>query len=168
MLDIRNTPVTASPEALEGFEAALLDFQTYTGNPIGKIEETLEQQPAFVLGHLFRAVNYYLASERRFLPPAEEALGAETSYRRGVAFYTGREDVPDVHPHDVLTKFLKRKDRVWCVLKDKNHIQLYTNEKLPYDNPTYLVYKFGKKVIVTNKVPRGLKFLKLRSVNDPY
>jgi len=97
-----------------------------------------------------------------------EALGAETRYRRGVAFYVGREDVPDVHSHDALTKFLKRKDRVWCVLKDKNHRQLYTDTKKPYDNPTYLVYKIGKKVIVTNKIPPGMKYIKLRSVNDPY
>jgi len=97
-----------------------------------------------------------------------EVLGAETRYRRGVAFYTNREDTPDVHSHDVITKLLKRNERVWCIIKEKNHIQLYTDEKTPYDRPTYVVYQYGKKVLLTNKVPPGVKVLKVRTKNDPY
>ncbi|UCD55669.1 MAG: glycosyltransferase family 39 protein [Candidatus Omnitrophota bacterium] len=102
-----------------------------------------------------------------FAKPGEE-LGAETRYRRGVAFYMKKEDVLDVHRHHIITEFLLRKQRVWCVVKDKNHIQLYTDSTKGYDNPTYVMYKIGKKVIVTNKVSPGEKFLKLRSINDPY
>ena len=97
-----------------------------------------------------------------------EQLGAETRYRRGVAFYTKDEDILDVHKHHIITKFLLKKERVWCVIKDKNHIQLYTDDKRPYNKPTYVMYKFGKKVIITNKVLPGEKFLKIRSANEPY
>jgi len=96
--------------------------------------------------------------------PGEE-IGAETHYRRGVAFYTDREGIPDIHSHDSCTKFLNRKERVWGILKEKNHIQLYTDEKNPYKRTTYVVYKLGKKVIVTNKVPPDGKFLKVRTQN---
>ncbi len=95
-----------------------------------------------------------------------EILGAETQYRRGVAFYTSRENVPDVHPHHVMTKLLAGDARAWLIIKDKNHRQLYTDKKRPFKTPTYLVYKFGKKVIVTNKVPPGVEYIKVRSIND--
>jgi 4-amino-4-deoxy-L-arabinose transferase-like glycosyltransferase len=97
-----------------------------------------------------------------------EALGAETRYRRGIAFYTDKEDILDVHPHDVITKFLLKKERVWCVIKEKNHIQLYTDRKKPYNKPTYVMYRFGKKVIITNNAPPGVKVLKVRTIYDPY
>ena len=98
----------------------------------------------------------------------DEVFGAETDYRRGVAFYTGRIDVPDVHPHHVVTKLLEAKKRAFCVLKEKNHIQLYTNKEAPYNVPTYVLYKLGKKVLVTNNVPPGAEVLKTRSMNEPY
>ncbi|MFH1380936.1 MAG: glycosyltransferase family 39 protein [Candidatus Omnitrophota bacterium] len=96
------------------------------------------------------------------LASPDEKIGAETRYRRGVAFYTGREDVLDVHKHHILTKFLEEKDRNWCVLKEKNHRQIYENEDLPFSTPSYAVYQLGKQVIVTNKVLPGEKFLKMR------
>ena len=73
-----------------------------------------------------------------------DKLGAETRYRRGVAFYTDREDVIDVHPHHVITDLLPRKERIWCVLKEKNHIQLYTDDREPLKIPTHVIYKLGK------------------------
>ena len=97
-----------------------------------------------------------------------EKIGAEDQYQRGVAFYTGREDIIDVHPHNTITKLLPRKERVWCVIKEKNHIQLYTNKEKSYEHPTYVVYKLGKKVIITNKIPPDGKFLKKRTINEPY
>jgi len=95
-----------------------------------------------------------------------EKIGAETKFIRGVAFYTDSEDIINVHPHHVITKFLKRKDRVWCVLKEKNHVQLYEGRDRPYDKATYVVRRFGKKVIVTNEVPEDGKFLMMRSKDD--
>jgi len=94
-----------------------------------------------------------------FAGPGEK-IAAETKYVRGVAFYTGRENVPDIHPHHLMTGFLKSKDKVWCVIKEKNHNQLYEDTKRPFKTPTYVVYKLGKKVIVTNKMPVDRKFLK--------
>jgi 4-amino-4-deoxy-L-arabinose transferase-like glycosyltransferase len=94
-----------------------------------------------------------------------EPLGAETRYVRGIAFYTGKEDVLDVHAHHVITKFLDRDERVWCVVKEKNYNQLYDlydDNRKPYDKPTYVLYKLGKKVIVTNKMPPGLTYLQMR------
>ena len=101
------------------------------------------------------------------MKPGEE-LGAETHYRRGVAFYTNRENTPDIHSHSKCTKFLNRKERVWGILKEKNHEQLYEDKKNPYDRTTYVVYKLGKKVIITNKVPADGKFLKVRTKNAPH
>ncbi|MCK4463164.1 MAG: glycosyltransferase family 39 protein [Candidatus Omnitrophica bacterium] len=95
-----------------------------------------------------------------------ERIGVETCYRRGVAFYLDKEDIIDVHPHHVITKFLESKQRVWAVLKDKNHRQLYTDEKKPFRIPTYITYKFGKKVIITNKIPEDGKYIKRRSIDE--
>ena len=120
---------------------------------------------------IFPEIGKYEASKniseklRVFMKPGE-ALGAETRYRRGIAFYMDREDVPDVHKHHIIIKFLSRKERVWCVLKDKNHRFLYESRKKGYEKPTYVIYKFGKKVIMTNKIPDDGKFLKKRSMED--
>ncbi|NQU74657.1 MAG: glycosyltransferase family 39 protein [Candidatus Omnitrophica bacterium] len=97
---------------------------------------------------------------------ANEKIAAETKYVRGVAFHTGRENVPDIHPHHLMTGFLNSKDRVWCVLKEKNLNQLYDDKKRSFTTPTYVVYKLGKKVLVTNKVPPSGKFLKMRGKNE--
>ena len=97
-----------------------------------------------------------------------EQVGAETDYRRGVAFYLKNEDVIDVHKHHIITQFLNKKERVWCIIKDKNHVQLYTDSRTPYDKPTYVVYKYGKKVIITNIFPEGIEYIKIRSKSDPY
>lgn len=122
---------------------------------------------------VFPEIGKYAASKEitkhlmDFAKPGE-TLGAETRYRRGVAFYANREDVLDVHSHNVITKLLIKPKRAWCVLKEKNHIQLYTDEEKPYHHPTYVIYKLGNKIIITNKVPLDGKFLKRRSIDEPY
>jgi len=95
-----------------------------------------------------------------------EKFGAETKYVRGIAFYMDTEDVLDIHPHHVMTDFLDKKERVWCLMKEKNHRQLYEARERPYLKPTYIVYQFGKKVIVTNKIPDDGVFLKMRSKDE--
>ena len=102
------------------------------------------------------------------LATPEEIIGAETQYRRGVAFYTGREDVPDVHKHHIITTLLSKPERVWCVIKEKNHIQLYSDPKRHYYKPTYVIYQLGKKVILTNNPPAGVPVLKVRTKDEPY
>jgi len=91
-----------------------------------------------------------------------EAFGAETDYTRGVAFYTDREDIPDVHRHHIITEFLKRKDRVWAVIKIKNYNQIYDDETRFFDKRTYVMYELGKKLIATNKIMPGEKFIRAR------
>ena len=98
----------------------------------------------------------------------DDIIAVETRYIRGVAFYTGRLDIPNAHEHHTITKLLAGKKRVWGVMSDKNHSQLYTNEKVQFPYPTYVVYELGKKVIITNKIPEDGKFLKVRSKNEPY
>ena len=94
-----------------------------------------------------------------------EAIGAETHYRRGVAFYTKREDIPDIHAHNDMTKFFDRQERVWGVIKEKNYNQLYGDKNQPYDSPSYMMYKFGKKVIITNKLLPGEKYIEGKGKN---
>jgi len=93
----------------------------------------------------------------------DEVIAIETQYRRGVAYYTGRLDIPDAHKHHIVTKLLAGDKRVWVVIKKKNHEQLYTDIKAPFKGPTYTVYELGKKVIITNKVPEDGKYLRMRS-----
>jgi len=109
----------------------------------------------------------YIAEELEKRMKPGERIGAETDYQRGVAFYLKREDVLDVHRHHIITKFLDTKERRWCVIKDKNHWQLYTKREKAFWVPTYMVYKFGKKVIITNKLPDDGQYIKKRSIDDP-
>ena len=77
MRDLRDVEVSTDSAAdIEEFELALKDFQTYTGDPIERIEQTLTRSPEFVLGHVFRAINYCLTSERRFMDAAVASLAA--------------------------------------------------------------------------------------------
>lgn len=87
-----------------------------------------------------------------YMKPGEE-LGAESNYLPGLAFYTGRFPL-DVDRHHVLVGFLESSKRVWCVLKEKNHRFLYELDTKPiYTRPSYMIYKLGKRTIVTNVVP---------------
>lgn len=90
---------------------------------------------------------------------ADEKIGAESHYLAGLAFYTDKIPI-DVDKHHILVDFLNSKNRVWCVLKEKNHIQLYELDTEPlYMKPSYMVYKFDKKTIVTNKMPPDGKYI---------
>lgn len=96
-----------------------------------------------------------------------EKVGAETDFQEGTAFYLERDDIVDVHKYDTLTKFLARDERVWCIIKDKNHWELYTDSKKPFDKPSYVIFKLGKKVLVSNKIPPNGEYLKKRTKDDP-
>ncbi len=93
------------------------------------------------------------------LVAAGEPIGAEKHYRAGLAFYTNRP-IADLDRHHYITRFLNSDERAWCVLKEKNHMQLYDrgiNEV--YVKPTYMVYKMGKKAIITNAPPRNGRYM---------
>jgi len=89
----------------------------------------------------------------------EERLGSESNYLAGLAFYTGK--IPtDIDKHHLLVQFLSSKERVWCVMKEKNHRELYELDTKPYyTRPSYMLYKIGKRAIVTNIVPSGAAYI---------
>lgn len=93
-----------------------------------------------------------------FMKP-EENLGSESNYLAGLAFYTGK--IPtDIDKHHLLVRFLSSKERVWCVMKEKNHRELYELDTKPYyTRPSYMLYKIGKRAIVTNIVPSGVAYI---------
>ncbi len=109
-----------------------------------------------------------LAAEKlKTLMKTDEAVGCESHYQRGIAFYTGRFPA-DLDKHHELVKFLSRDKRVWAVLKEKNHIQLYELDTKPrYSKTTYVVWRLGKKCIVTNKIPDGGVYLEKRERAKP-
>ncbi|MDH3694937.1 MAG: tetratricopeptide repeat protein [Gammaproteobacteria bacterium] len=79
--DTRNEPVsTTNARALDYYETALTQFQTYVGDPVETIELALQEDPGFVLGHAFRATMLLLMSERQYLPEIRKSIeSAETS-----------------------------------------------------------------------------------------
>lgn len=110
----------------------------------------------------------YFADEIRARMGPRDRIGGETDYQRGLAFYLGREDVVDIHPHHIMTSFFDSTERVWGVIKEKNHVFLYTDKRQPFWRPTYVLYKFGKKVLVTNIIPEDGKYIKKRSIDEPF
>ena len=75
--DLRGVPVDcADPKALELYEKALVQFQTYVGDPIATIDEALRHAPDFVLGHAFRATALLTLAERRFADEARVSFAA--------------------------------------------------------------------------------------------
>ena len=52
------------------YETALEQFQTYVGDPIATIDEAVAAAPAFVAGHLLKALALYTLAERKFVPMA--------------------------------------------------------------------------------------------------
>lgn len=73
--DCRDVPVSTNNRAsLDGFERALKLLNGYFLDPLATIEQTLEQDPDFVLGHCFRAALMLVSTER----------GAEVELRRSV------------------------------------------------------------------------------------
>jgi 4-amino-4-deoxy-L-arabinose transferase-like glycosyltransferase len=89
----------------------------------------------------------------------DEALASESNYRAGLAFYTGKFPA-DIDKHGDLVRFMSSDKRVWLVQKEKNHRQLYELDTKPfYTRPSYMVYKLGKKCIVTNQLPADGKYI---------
>jgi hypothetical protein len=79
--DLRGVPVTGADSfALERYETALRQFQSYTGDPIATIDEAVAAAPAFVAGHLFKALALYTLSERKFASMAADALAAARAH----------------------------------------------------------------------------------------
>jgi 4-amino-4-deoxy-L-arabinose transferase-like glycosyltransferase len=91
-----------------------------------------------------------------------DRLGSESNYLAGLAFYTGIAP-SDLDKHHDMVNFMNSGERVWVVMKEKNHVQLYDPVVNPlYVKPSYVVHKAGKRAIVTNEAPSGGKYLARR------
>jgi 4-amino-4-deoxy-L-arabinose transferase-like glycosyltransferase len=97
----------------------------------------------------------------KYMKPGER-LAAEGNYLSGLAFYTGKCPV-DVDRYHLLVNFLGEDNRNWCVIKEKNHRHVYElNTKPYYMKASYMVYKLGKKAVVTNMLPEDGRYLAKR------
>ena len=73
----QRVPISAcEPKSLEDLEVAFYQFQTYFGDPTETLSATLENDPGFVLGHIFNASAMLMMSERQYLPMVKENLEA--------------------------------------------------------------------------------------------
>lgn len=94
-----------------------------------------------------------------FVSPGDK-IASESNYLAGLAFYTGIIPEYDIDRHHMLVQFFNSKERVWGVLKEKNHRGLYDPETTTeYVKPSYVVYRLGKRTLVTNMVPEGRPYL---------
>jgi tetratricopeptide (TPR) repeat protein len=91
MTDARGDTVTgASARALDLFEQAVAQFQTYSGDPVATIDAALADSPDFGMAHAFRAWIHLLATETAAMPVARESVRrvedtARTTRERGHA-----------------------------------------------------------------------------------
>lgn len=75
--DRRGIPVSCSNQrAMDLYEKALMQYQSYVGDCIETIDQALAEAPDFVLGHLFKAMALPMFSEQRFMGMARESLEA--------------------------------------------------------------------------------------------
>jgi hypothetical protein len=82
------------------------------------------------------------------LAGTEMPVAGESDNRRGVAFYTDRTDIIDVHPYQDLFDFLSRKEKVWCIIQEKHYDQIIENHPDLASEP---VFQTGEKVLITNR-----------------
>jgi len=105
-----------------------------------------------VMVYILPAVEVYesrktLCLKIKELASPDEKVGAECDHRRGIAFYSGRVDVEDIHPHESRKEFFTRKERVWGVIKVRHYEQL--KEEMGENAPKE-VLRSGKHVLLTN------------------
>jgi hypothetical protein len=57
--DARDVPVSfCKPQSLDDLEIALVQFQSYFGDPTETLTSTLQNDPEFVIGHIFLPAHY--------------------------------------------------------------------------------------------------------------
>ena len=79
--DLRGISLTgADTFALERYESALEQFQSYVGDPIATIDEALQASPGFIAGHLLKSLVLYTLAECKFVPLAAQALLAARAH----------------------------------------------------------------------------------------
>ena len=66
--DARGVAVSeCSPSSLDDYERALYQFQSYFGNPTETLAATVENDPEFVMGHVFTASPMLMMTERQYI-----------------------------------------------------------------------------------------------------
>ena len=91
MEDRHGAPVSSGkPQSLEIYEHALRSLNCYRGDPVAVIDEALEQDPDFVMGHVLRAQVHVTLWEKSVVPEVESSLArladlAATSNEREAA-----------------------------------------------------------------------------------
>jgi tetratricopeptide (TPR) repeat protein len=76
-VDARAVPVSSCrPESLDDYEKALYQLQSYFGDPTETLAQTLENDPEFVMGHIFNASAMLMMSERQYLPMVRASIEA--------------------------------------------------------------------------------------------
>ncbi|MFH1190305.1 MAG: glycosyltransferase family 39 protein [Candidatus Omnitrophota bacterium] len=89
----------------------------------------------------------------------DERLGSESNYLAGLAFYTGRFPA-NLDDHHLQIAFFNSKERIWAVIKEKNHRHIYDPEiTKEYVKPSYMVSVTGKRALVTNEIPEDGRFM---------
>jgi tetratricopeptide (TPR) repeat protein len=66
----------SSQGPLDLYEAALVQYQSYVGDPIATIDRALAEAPDFALGHLFRATVLMTFAEQRYAAQAQVSADA--------------------------------------------------------------------------------------------
>ena len=75
MKDSRGVEVsTENGKSLEIYEAALRALNTYRGDPVAIIDEALQEDPDFAMGHILRAEVHTTLWEKSVLPEVEASL----------------------------------------------------------------------------------------------
>lgn len=80
-----------------------------------------------------------------------EALGGECDHRRGIAFYSDRTDIVDIHPYGSLHEFILREDRVWGIVQEKHYNQIKNDGRYRISEP---LFQSGEYIVFHNK-PAG-------------
>lgn len=73
--DARGVPVSAcSADSMRDYETALKQFASYFGDPTETLAGTLENDPEFVLGHIFNASAMLMMSERQYVLAIRDSI----------------------------------------------------------------------------------------------
>lgn len=67
---------TTSDSALQLYETALRQFQSYRGDALATLDAALAADPQFASAHLFKAFVLYTLSEKKYLPDVVQSLDA--------------------------------------------------------------------------------------------
>jgi tetratricopeptide (TPR) repeat protein len=71
---------TTSDLAIQHYETAVAQFQSYRGDALATLDAALGSDPSFVSAHLFKAFALYTLTEKKYVPDAAAALDAARAH----------------------------------------------------------------------------------------